>query len=123
MNGQSLNLMSYSSTLAHGIYGSAMVGMQQDTIAGYNQNFLNGADFNILRINITAPTISPVTTVPNALTTFSPLNTDSMQIMRLLVFDTLRKLPADRPSLAEGPFGINGRSFSMDSIDLHHSSQ
>lgn len=118
MNGQNLNLMSYSSTLAHGIYGAAMVGMLQDTINGYSQNFLNGADFNILQINVTAQTGTPVTSIPANLTTFTPYKIDSAHITRYLVFDTLRKLPLDRPNLADGPFGINGRSFSMDSIDL-----
>lgn len=118
MNGQSLNLMSYSSSLAHGIYGATMVGMLQDTIVGYSQNFLNGADFNILQINVTAQTVTPVTTIPISLTSFTPYNKDSAGITRYLVFDTLRKLPLVRPNLADGPFGINGRSFSMDSIDL-----
>jgi blue copper oxidase len=118
MNGQSLNLMSYSSALAHGIYGAMMVGVQQDTIADYNQNPLNGSDFNILKINVTSATGSPVTTIPTSLTTFNPYSLDSARTTRYLVFDTLRKLPLDRPNLADGPFGINERSFSMDSIDL-----
>ena len=118
MNGQSLNLMSYSSALPRGIYGAAMVGMQQDTIDGYNQNFLNGADFKILQIHVSAQTGAPVTNIPISLKPYSPYSTDSVSATRYLVFDTLRKLPSDRPNQAAGPFGINQRTFNMDSIDL-----
>lgn len=118
MNGQSVSLMSYASGLSHGIYGSAMVGLQEDTIDGYSENFLNGADFTILKIGVTTPTGTPVTTIPASLVPLVPFDRDSATTIRTLMFDTLRKLPLDRPNLAEGPFGINNRSFSMDSIDI-----
>lgn len=117
MSGQTLNLMSYASQMPHGIFGSARVGMQEDTIEGYNQNFLNGADFKILKISVTNATVTPVTTIPIALAPFSPYDKDSASVTRYLVFDTLRSLPLDRPNLADGPFGINSESFSMDSIN------
>lgn len=118
MNGQSVSLMSYASGLSQGIYGSAMVGLQEDTIDGYSENFLNGADFTILKIGVTTPTGTPVTTIPTSLVPLLPFDRDSATTIRTLIFDTLRKLPLDRPNLAEGPFGINNRSFSMDSIDI-----
>jgi blue copper oxidase len=118
MNGQNIQLMSYASTLPNGIYGAARVGMNTDTIAGYGDNFLNGADFNIMQINVTAPTGSPVTSIPAILAPFSPYSTASATLVREIMFDTLRRLPADRPNLADGPFGINGRTFNMDSINV-----
>ena len=118
MNGQSLQLMSYASALAHGIYGSVGVGMGEDTIAGYGDNFLNGADFNIMQINVTAPTGTPITSIPATLASYNPYNVSSATIVREIVFDTLRRLPADRPNLADGPFGINDRTFTMDSVNV-----
>jgi bilirubin oxidase len=67
---------------------------------------------------VVAATGTPITSIPGNLAPFIPYSTDSANVIRYLVFDTIRKLPADRPNLADGPFGINGRSFSMDSIDL-----
>jgi blue copper oxidase len=118
MNGQSMQLMSYAATLPNGIYGSARVGMGIDTIAGYGDNILNGADFTIMQINVTAPSATPVTSIPAILAPFNPYSTASATLVREIVFDTLRRLPADRPNLAEGPFGINGRAFNMDSVNV-----
>ncbi|MBS1594090.1 MAG: multicopper oxidase domain-containing protein [Bacteroidetes bacterium] len=118
MNGQNVDLISYASEMMNGIYGAAMVGMQEDTIDGYSQNFLNGADFTILNINIIPINASPVTSIPSSLTPYTPYNKDSSTVTRYIVFDTLRKLPLDRPNLADGPFGINNKSFSMDTINI-----
>ena len=117
MVSQSIFLKSFGSELPTGIYGADSIGLGADTIHEYADNFLNGADFNLLQLNIVAQTTSPITTIANALVPYSPLNTLSATNYRTLVFDTLRLLPIDPPNRSEGPFGINYKSFDMDSIN------
>ena len=53
MEGQTIYLMSNSSEMVNGIYGAATVtGMMGGEIPDYNLNPLNGADFEILQINV-----------------------------------------------------------------------
>lgn len=118
MNGQNLQLMSYASEMPDGIFGGPSVGIAPDTIHEYSMNFLNGSDFELLNLTIGAPTANPVTAIPSSLVSFTPYNTADMDVARTLVFDTLRLLPTNTPSLAEGPFGINNATFDMDSINI-----
>jgi bilirubin oxidase len=117
MLSQSLFLKSFASEMPNGIYGSKIVGNGSDSIHEYAENKLNGVDFNLLQINVVAQTGSPVTTIANALVPYTPFNTLSATNYRTLVFDTLRLLPIDPPNRAEGPFGINNKTFNMDSIN------
>jgi len=114
---QTLFLKSLASELPNGIYGADSVGDINNEIHEYEDNFLNGADFNLLQINIVASTASPVTTVPKSLISFSPFNTNSATNYRTIVMDTIRLLPSDRPNRAEGPFGMNNKTFDMESIN------
>ena len=118
MNGQSLTLKSFSSALPIGIYGSSWLGSGIDTIAGYRDNFLNGADFDILQINVASATTHPITSIPSSLAPYSPYPGSLSMLTRQIVFDTLRALPTDRPNLVSGPFGINDHRFNMDSINI-----
>jgi len=118
MNGQQLQLMSYGSEMPAGIYGSPSVGVFPDTMADYDMNMLNGADFQVLDVNVVAPTANPVTVIPTSLVPYTPIPTANADINRILVLDTIRLLPGDVPSLAEGPFGINDKTFDMDSINI-----
>ena len=118
MNGQDFDLMSYASEIPDGIYGAPNVGFNADTILGYSENYLNGTDFELLKLNIVAPTASPVTTVPTSLIPYSPFNPLDANVNRTLVLDTIRMLQMDAPNLATGPFGINGVQFDMDSINI-----
>ncbi|MBP9079053.1 MAG: multicopper oxidase domain-containing protein [Flavobacteriales bacterium] len=117
MQGQSVQLMSFASELPDGVYGAANVGAGADTIHEYHANFLNGADFSLLQIHVVAPTASPVTTVPATLVPYVPYETASATHQRTIVMDTLRLLAMDTPNRAHGPFGLNGHTFSMDSIN------
>jgi len=117
MVSQTIYLKSFASELPTGIYGADTVGFGADTIHEYADNFLNGVDFNLLQINVVAQTGSPVTTIPTALVPYTPFNTITATNYRTLVFDTLRLLPIDLPNRAEGPFGINNKTFHMDSIN------
>ncbi len=117
MTGQTIYLKSFASELPIGIYGADKVGFGADTIHEYNDNFLNGADFNLLQLNIVAQTGNPITTIPGALIPFTPYDITSATVERTIEFDTIRLLPADAPNLAEGPFGMNKKTFDMDSIN------
>ncbi len=117
MTGQTIYLKSYASELPAGIYGADTLGSGIDSVHEYEENFLNGADFSLLQLNITPPTSSPVTTIPASLVSLTPFNPAMATKNRTLVLDTMRLLPADVPNRADGPFGINNKSFDMDSIN------
>lgn len=120
MNGQSFDMMSYSSEMPLGVFGSPFVGVVgQDTLMGYSENSLNGADFPLLQFNVIAQTATPVTTIPSTLIPYLPFNPADVDVNRTIVLDTLRALPIDIPNLASGPFGLNERRFHMDSINNH----
>lgn len=110
MQSQSVSLMNYGSEFGNGIYGSASPGMMpQLTLPNYNQNPLNGADFDILNLNIGAQTASPVTTIPTALAAHSPLLEGTEDMTRSLTFTTQQNIV--------GPFLINGAPFDMSVIN------
>jgi blue copper oxidase len=109
-------LMSYGSELSKGIIGADSVGDASDQITDYYNNPLNGADYKLLQINIIAAGTSPVTTIPAYLNTFSSLTIDSATVYRTMELDTL-SAGAIIGNPAEGPFGINRKSFDMDSIN------
>lgn len=117
MIGDTIYLKSYASGLPNGVFGADTVGGGLDTIPDYQNNFLNGADFDVLKINIVAATGSPVTTIPASLVPLTPYDLATVTNYRTLVLDTIRLLPMDVPNRAEGPFAINGKSFSMDSVN------
>jgi bilirubin oxidase len=117
MNGQSLYLKSYASELPKGIYGADSVGNGNDTIPEYSENFLNGADFNLLQINVVDTTIDPINSIPDPLVKVLPYEISEATNHRTIVMDTIRLLSIDVPNLAEGPFGMNNQTFNMDSIN------
>lgn len=113
LDGQSFQLMSFGSEITNGIFGAATVGIAPDVIDMYDDNPLNGGDYELLAINVVAPTTSPVTTIPSSLIPYTPYLPINADVNRSLILDTIRILPIDVPNLAAGPFGINGVSFDM----------
>jgi blue copper oxidase len=116
MQGQTVYLMSYASQMTTGIIGAAQVGMGMAQLPGYAANPLNGADFNLLKIDVVAPTINPVTSIP---VLFQPINawpTGSADTSRVLTFAPQVMGPQQ---MIEGPFTINSKSFDMDSINIY----
>jgi blue copper oxidase len=109
-------LMSYGSELPRGVMGADSVGDANNQVPDYYNNFLNGADFNLLQLNVVAPTASPVTTIPSVLVPHNPWTEASATVYRRFEFDTLTEM-FTTPNLAEGPFGINREFFDMDSIN------
>ena len=112
--GQTLYLMSYAATLASGIYGAAQPGMGPgQTIPGYTSNPLNGANFNLLQINVVAQSAGAVTTIPSTLVTNTPWSVASASTTRTLTFTPQTM----GPTAIQGPFFINGTTFDMQVIN------
>lgn len=118
MNGQTINLMSYASEMPDGVFGSPSVGSGADVIDMYDDNFLNGANFNLVEFTVGAQTATPITTIPATLVPYEPFDVADMDVARTLVFDTITLVPGDVPNRAEGPFGINNATFHMDSVNI-----
>lgn len=115
LNGQTLQLMSYASEFSNGIYGATNPGMGQGMVLdNYNPNPLNGADFNILHLNVVPPTVNPVTTIPSNLATVSPyLESDSDQARSFIMQPN-----SPGPGQLNGTFNINGASMDMSIINV-----
>lgn len=112
--GQSFYLMNYGSQIPNGIIGAAIVGNGMAQILDYNLNPLNGADFNLLQLNVVAPTLNPVTTIPASLATLNPWNPISANRTRTITF---APLTMGMQEMVDGPFGMNGHQFSMNTIN------
>jgi bilirubin oxidase len=115
--GQQVFLRSYSSELPNGIIGADSVGTSTIVMGdGYYNNFLNGADFDLLRFDVTAATSSPVTTIPTAFVPVIPIPAASANVNRLLRFfpDTAF---SGQQGFVDGPFFINNELFNIDSIN------
>jgi len=111
--GQNVQIMSYGSELPNAIYGAAQPGMAAFmTIPGYDQNPLNGADFQLLDISIVSQTANPVTIIPNTLANYTPTPEANSVQNRELRFTSA----AGGPDIV-GPFLINGVSMDMDVIN------
>ena len=115
MQGQTVFLKSFGSELTAGIIGAEDVGMGMMQIPEYDLNFLNGADFNLLQVNISAPTSNPVTTIPATLVTLVPWSESQATKTRTI---TLAPQSMGMENMVVGPFTINGTQFDMDVIDL-----
>lgn len=110
-------LKCYGSELPNGIYGADSVGdAGANQITDYYNNYLNGADFNLLQIRVVAQTVNPVTTIPSILTTLTPLTPDANTIYRKFEIDTIGGMGIN-PNFAMGPFAFNKKLFAMDSIN------
>lgn len=115
--GQNFQLMSYASELPNAIYGASQPGMgagATSSLVGYTSNPLNGADYQLLDINVTSPTVGPVLVIPSTLASFTPIAEASANITRSLTFTS-----AGAMGDLEGPFLINGSSFDMETINYN----
>ncbi|MFZ1685828.1 MAG: multicopper oxidase domain-containing protein [Flavobacteriales bacterium] len=102
MEGDSLLLMSYGSELPATVPGSSFI--------LWEGSALNGIDFPVLRIRITAPTTSPVSAVPAALGTALPLD-------EALATNTRTKVLSGNGMVGMGMFYINGQMFDLNVIN------
>ncbi|NNK81164.1 MAG: multicopper oxidase domain-containing protein [Flavobacteriales bacterium] len=112
--GQSVHLNSYASELPNGIYGAGVPGMMAMlTLDGYDPNNLNGTDFQLLELQVTAPSADPVTSIPAVLADFSPLLETDSDLSRALTFTPT----TPGPNQLNGDFLINGAAFNMSTIN------
>lgn len=105
--GQTLYLMSYASELGTGVQG----GIPPASMASDWYSPLNGADFNILQLNVIVPTANPVLTVPSALVNVVPWTAGQADTTRNISFTAQSMMNLD------GPFYFNGLSYDMNRID------
>lgn len=112
---QTIYLTNYGSQLPNGYYGAANpAAMGNGTIPNYSSNAFNGTDNTILKINVVAPTASPVTTMPSTLTLVTPLLASQANKTRTKTFAPKVMGPGGG---LNGPFVINGMSFDMMMIN------
>ena len=111
--GQNVQLMNFGSELPAGIYGASQPGVSSNaSITGYDNNFLNGADFQLLDITVVAQTTNPITAMPTTLANYTPLLESSSDATRSLTFTS----DGGMGDLT-GPFLINDTSFDLDVIN------
>lgn len=112
--GQQMKIMSYASELPNGIYGATNPGMMPNmNLDGYNPNYMNGNNFDIMTLNVVAQTDNPVTAIPSALVNVTPWDEASANITRNLTFTPEHM----GPDQLNGNFLINNTSFDMDVIN------
>ncbi len=102
MQGDSLMLMSFGSELSPAMPGSSYI--------LWESSALSGIDFPVLRIRVTAPTATPVTSIPTTLVPPSPPS--------ILDVSTFRYKSLSGVGMAGmGQFFINGLQFNMDVVN------
>lgn len=115
---QQVYLKSYASELPNGTIGAATCGSGTIQISeGYSSNQLNGANFNVLRFDVIAPTASPVTTIPSTFTPKVPLSVTGTNANRRIVF-TADTVLSGQQGKVDGPFLMNQKPFHMDTINI-----
>jgi bilirubin oxidase len=115
--GDKIYFKSFASELPIGIYGADSVGDLDNILHDYEDNLLNGSDFNILQLSVAAANSKPITTIINNLIPYKPFKIADATKYRTFVFDTLRLLPIDAPNRTDGPFGINNATFDIDVVN------
>jgi blue copper oxidase len=113
LQGESFSLMNFGSELPNGIIGAQNVGTMA-TLPGYDENPLNGADYSLLQINVTAPTSNAITTVPTTLVEVLPWSLADVNAERTML---LSPMEMGMANMVEGPFGINNVQFNMDIVN------
>lgn len=112
---QNLDMFSFGSELPNGIYGAAVPGsMGMGSIDGYSANILNGKNFKLIRLSVTAQTTQAVTAIPSKLVLIQKPDPSKSSVTRII---TLSASGMGMGNLS-GPFLINGKSFSMERIDF-----
>ena len=112
--GQTIYLKSFSSEIENGIYGAATVtGMMGGEIPNYDLNPLNGADFDILQINVVEQNADPISTIPSILIVNTPYTDyDNSRVFNLQPDEMM-----DPEGQVMGPFNINGDHFDIMTIN------
>lgn len=115
MNGQTLDLISFSSQLPNAVYGASQPGMGPgQVIPGYSLNPLNGSDFRLIRIQVQPAVSNPITSIPTSLVPANPIPPGTVNTTRSLTF-----MPMNMgPTAIQGPFMINNQMYDMNTINF-----
>lgn len=118
MQGQTIHLLSYASEIPMGTQGGPTMLMPNGMPMMLMNSPLNGTDFNILQIDVVAPTSNPVTSIPATLVTngqnVPPLLAD-VNTTRMIKFTALEN-PTPMQAM-DGPFFFNDSTFNMNRVD------
>ncbi|MBL4585939.1 MAG: multicopper oxidase domain-containing protein [Flavobacteriales bacterium] len=114
MQGQNFSVMSNASNIPLNIYGAATVIMGPSTIPDYPDNPLNGADFVLFDVNVTAPTSTPVISIPRSLVTLTPYLEADVDVTRNITLSPVNVGPL---AMVAGPYEIDDASFDMNVIN------
>jgi len=104
--GQNFQMMSYGAELPAGNYGATNPSKIFHVIPGYTDNPINGVNFQVLAINVVAPTSNPILTIPTALANFTPLLEADAVLTREIVMNF-----APGNTDLRGPFLLNNSTF------------
>lgn len=106
-------LNNYGSDLPDGILGAENVGVMA-SLDGYDENPLNGSDFQVLQINVVQATANPILSIPATLTSITPISVGEVDVERTMLLNAMEMGPMN---MVEGPFGINSVQFDMDIVN------
>lgn len=117
MEGESVQIMNYGSTIPAGVYGTPeMLGMgATDPIPFYTENPLNGADFALLTLNVGEMTANPVTTVPSTLVASTTWDSSTIDNTRQIIMSPEGGMGGSGG--LNGPFVLDGSTFDMSVIN------
>jgi blue copper oxidase len=110
-NGQSFDMINFTTELPSGNYGAPQPGMGPgQTIPNYSSNPLNTANYNVIKFNVQPANGNPVTTIPTTLVTHNPWPQTAAVNSRTLTF-----MPMNMgPTAIQGPFMIDNQMFDMN---------
>lgn len=109
-SGTSVDLKAFNSQLGNFVAGG------ENFPNGPFANALGHIDFNILHLNIGAPTAAPITTIPSTLTTNTLLNSANANVTRYLTISDSAGV-TNPPILGPNAFIINHHLFDINYIE------
>ncbi|MBC7412483.1 MAG: multicopper oxidase domain-containing protein [Bacteroidia bacterium] len=109
MNGQTIYLMSYGAEIPSGVQGGPTMVMGAGNPP--MDSPLNGVNYNILKINVVAPTANAIVTIPTVLDTVVPYTASQANITRKITMTAQSMMSMD------GPFYFNNNLFDMVRVD------
>jgi blue copper oxidase len=113
-NGQSFDMVNFTTELPNGNYGAPQPGMGPgQSIPNYALNPLNTATYTVIKFNVLAPTSNPITNIPTSLVAHNPWSQASAVQSRTLTFMAANM----GPTAIQGPFMIDNQMFDMNTIN------
>ncbi len=114
MNGQSLSLKNFGTGIPNGYYGTKTMNHGNSSLPDYNSNPLNGADFDLLKLNVGTTLDNAVTSIPETLVDQIVYKESDVNKTRQMNF---RSSVGGPSGAINGPFRINNAKFDMNVIN------